>query len=319
MRFTSLAILAVAATGVHAAKKVLTITGKNFHDHFEYQSIADPTHGRVNYVNKATAQKHNLTSFPGGRIVLRADAKSKVFNEGPGRMSVRVRSKKQYGEHILIADVNHMPEGRGTWPALWETRENGWPSGGEIDIIEGVNDAGPNAATLHTTPGCKMGKRSMTGKATQADCNYKVNGNAGCGVKINKANSYGPAFNKKKGGIYAMQRTKKAIKVWFWPRGTGPKNVRDGATLIAPKDWGKPVAHFPLGKDCPASKFSKMNIIINLTFCGDWAGSVFKGKDGKTGLAACNGYVNDAPGEFKKAYWDIKALRIYTTNDKLAK
>jgi hypothetical protein len=38
------------------------------------------------------------------------------------------------------------------------------------------------------------------------------------------------------------------------------------------------------------------NIIINLTFCGDWAGGVFVGYDGATGLAACNGkyiHLND--------------------------
>lgn len=27
---------------------------------------------------------------------------------------------------------------------------------GEIDIVEGVNDQGPNAATLHTGSGCTM-------------------------------------------------------------------------------------------------------------------------------------------------------------------
>lgn len=27
---------------------------------------------------------------------------------------------------------------------------------GEVDILEGVNDQGPNAVTLHTTAGCTM-------------------------------------------------------------------------------------------------------------------------------------------------------------------
>lgn len=53
-------------------------------------------------------------------------------------------------------DVRHMPQGCGTWPAAWETDEGAWPTNGEIDILEGANDRGPNAATLHTGPGCSM-------------------------------------------------------------------------------------------------------------------------------------------------------------------
>lgn len=45
---------------------------------------------------------------------------------------------------------------RSTWPAIWEVGDN-WPNGGEIDILEGVNDSGSNKATLHTTGG----KRSL--------------------------------------------------------------------------------------------------------------------------------------------------------------
>jgi hypothetical protein len=38
---------------------------------------------------------------------------------------------------------------------MWEVGGD-WPSQGEIDIIEGVNDVAPNAATLHTSEGCYM-------------------------------------------------------------------------------------------------------------------------------------------------------------------
>lgn len=36
-----------------------------------------------------------------------------------------------------------------------------WPSAGEIDIVEGVNDQGPNASTLHTSPNCFMTDNTM--------------------------------------------------------------------------------------------------------------------------------------------------------------
>lgn len=46
-----------------------------------------------------------------------------------------------------------MPQGCGTWPAVWELGPD-WPADGEIDIVEGVNDVVPNQSTLHTSPGC---------------------------------------------------------------------------------------------------------------------------------------------------------------------
>lgn len=62
-----------------------------------------------------------------------------------------------------------MPEGCSTWPAFWSTTTGQWPSGGEIDIIEGVNDKGPNLSSLHTSPNCNMpdkgANRMMKGSA----------------------------------------------------------------------------------------------------------------------------------------------------------
>ena len=50
-----------------------------------------------------------------------------------------------------------------TWPAVWEVGDD-WPNQGEVDILEGVNDQGPDQATLHTAAGCSMPKdRTMIG------------------------------------------------------------------------------------------------------------------------------------------------------------
>jgi hypothetical protein len=90
------------------------------------------------------------------RFVMRADYKTVLNPSGAGRNSVRIRSKKTYTHHLVVLDARHMPQGCGTWPAFWETSENGWPAYGELDILEGVNDVSPNQATLHTLPGCTM-------------------------------------------------------------------------------------------------------------------------------------------------------------------
>ncbi|KAG5635792.1 hypothetical protein DXG03_005240, partial [Asterophora parasitica] len=72
---------------------------------------------------------------------------------------------------------------------------------GEIDILEGVNDQGPNAATLHTNAGCTMpASRAQTGTPTGNNCDVAATGNAGCGVQFNGANTYGPGFNNIGGG-----------------------------------------------------------------------------------------------------------------------
>jgi hypothetical protein len=297
---------------VHAATYSRTeqIVGSGFNSAFDYQAIADPTHGRVNYVNQQTAQSQNLTYASSNSFILRADF-TNVVRSGSGRNSVRIRSKRTYTTHVAVFDIRHMPQGCGTWPAVWEVKEDGWPNGGEIDILEGVNDQSPNAATLHTTSGCTMpGDTSqMTGSWRQTDCNWQVNGNAGCGVGFRDNRSYGPAFNSNGGGIYALERTPRFIKVWFWPRGSSiPSDVANGAGSVNTDNWGTPAAYFPNTSCNIPNYFAAHNIIINLTLCGDWAGSVYP----SSCPSNCVDHVNNDPSSFRDAYFDFKSLNIYT-------
>jgi hypothetical protein len=56
-----------------------------------------------------------------------------------GRDSVRISSHEAYDEVVIVLDIQHMPQGCGTWPAFWTNSQAGpWPHGGEIDIIEGI-------------------------------------------------------------------------------------------------------------------------------------------------------------------------------------
>lgn len=132
-----------------------------------------------------------------------------------------------------------MPEGCSTWPAIWEADLDTWPEGGEIDILEGANDVGPNAVTLHTTSGCTMPvDRDQTGSTLETDCDTPDPDSVGCGVVDSNKNSYGPAFNKNGGGWYALERTESSIKVWFWPRnGKPPSEVKSGKGQINTDSW----------------------------------------------------------------------------------
>ena len=53
------------------------------------------------------------------------------------RKSVRITTQFTYTGGLVIMDAAHMPQGCGTWPAFWSNGPN-WPSGGEIDIVEGA-------------------------------------------------------------------------------------------------------------------------------------------------------------------------------------
>ncbi|KAF9035191.1 endo-1,3(4)-beta-glucanase-like protein [Panaeolus papilionaceus] len=288
------------------------IVGPGFYGHFNWENIADPTHGRVNYVTQTTSIAHNLTYATHDTFILRTDYKTVLDPQGPGRESVRIITKKSFTQHIVIADVRHMPQGCGTWPAIWETKGVDWPTYGEVDIVEGVNDVGPNAGTLHTTQGCTMpaSGRNMTGTASQDDCDWRVNWNAGCGVKFPQSASYGPEFNENGGGWFVMERTKTDIKLWFWSRKDRnvPKDVKNRSFDVDPRGWGTPAAHFP-NTQCDLEKyFGDNNLIINLTLCGDWAGNVY---DSNKCPSTCVDHVNNHPDAFKDAYFDFAGIRIY--------
>ncbi|KAJ3509319.1 hypothetical protein NLJ89_g5285 [Agrocybe chaxingu] len=293
-----------------------TIVGSSFYSAFDWQNIADPTHGRVNYVDQTTSRNQNLTYASSDTFILRTDFRTVLNPSGPGRNSVRIRTKKTYTNHVAVFNVRHLPQGCGTWPAIWETKEAGWPNGGETDIMEGVNDQGPNAATLHTVAGCTMPEpRAQSGRVQHhflrhLDCNWLVNGNAGCGVRFPTGNSYGPPFNNNGGGWYVIERTPTYIKVWFWARNDGsvPAEVRNGLGQVNPNNWGVPAAYFPDTSCRIPNFFQEHNIIINLTLCGDWAGSVY----GQSGCpSTCVDYVNNNPAAFQNAYFNFASIRVY--------
>jgi len=290
------------------------VVGPDFYHYFDWEAIPDPTHGRVNYVDQATSIKQNLTYASQDTFILRTDFQSVLNPNGTGRNSVRIRSKKTFTTHVAIFDVRHMPQGCGTWPAIWETKESIWPNGGEIDILEGVNDQGPNRATLHTGPGCQMpSERFQTGQDVGLDCDALVNGNAGCSVSFPTNQSYGPPLNDEGGGWFAVERTDSNINIWFWSRCSlfVPYEVKEGLSSVNPLTWGLPTANFPNTLCNMTSHFSEENIIINLTLCGDWAGNhdVYQSSGCPS---TCVDFVNNNPASFKDAYFDFASIRTFT-------
>ena len=92
-------------------------TANNFFNNFDFFNAPDPTHGTVEYVDRAIAQQANLVSIGNNSVILSPDSTT-VLNSG-GRKSVRLQSKRKFRGGLFIFDASHMPVGCGTWPAFW--------------------------------------------------------------------------------------------------------------------------------------------------------------------------------------------------------
>ncbi|KAF7793951.1 hypothetical protein EIP86_005075 [Pleurotus ostreatoroseus] len=305
--------------------------GNDFYSGWKWETDDDPTHGRVNYVDQGTAVARNLTYATDTTFVMRADNQNVVQPGARGRDSVRISSWNAYADSVIVLDVQHMPEGCSTWPAFWTLSQQGpWPNGGEIDIVEGVNQATQNLASMHTNPYCLMPQqRDQTGTAVSTNCDANANFNQGCGTQFNKGASYGSAFNQRGGGYFVMARTgTEGVRVWFWQRGdpkvpyevqqSAMEYVVAGPATISPNPtWGTPDAEFPVGDWCDYnSHFDAHMMVFDLTFCGDWAGADYSssGCPGNCVDSECR-HVNNNPSAFDDAYWEINSVRVYTPQD----
>jgi len=296
-----LSLLSIGSGQNYGLKK--NFSGNTFFDEWDFYTQGDPTHGTVDYVNQQTAQNAGLIGFRNGAVYIGCDTKNKVT--GRGRQSVRISTKEIWNGGLFVMDLQHMPTGCGTWPAWWLVGPN-WPTGGEIDIIEGVNKGTVDQSTLHTNTGCVMTRENntqFTGKWASKNCL----GNNGCGI-IGNPNSYGAPFNAAGGGVFATEWTQGFIRMYFFPRGKIPADLNTATPN--PAGWGLPFAHFTLDSECPPTHFKDHTMVINLTFCGDWAGQVFGAQC--PGMGNCGDYVKNNPQALNEAYWLINYVTVFT-------
>jgi hypothetical protein len=202
-----------------------------------------------------------------------------------------------------------MPTGCGVWPAFWMFGAN-WPAGGEIDIIEGVNNQYADSVTLHTNPGCVVSNsNSQSGTYTITnDCNAG-NAGTGCTTGTSNPNNFGAGFNSVGGGTYAMQWASTGIYVWFWQRGQVPGDIL--ARQPNTNGWGTPLVTFTGGGCNFNTFFSSQNLVFDTTFCGDWAGPVWGSGSCASLAPTCTQYVANNPGAFTNAYWLINSVQVY--------
>jgi hypothetical protein len=82
--------------------------------------LADPTHGNVDYVSLADAQKLGLTKVIGNQVFMGVDNTTVLKDTVNGkRKSIWVESVDEFTHGVLIGDFAHMPGSDcGSWPAL---------------------------------------------------------------------------------------------------------------------------------------------------------------------------------------------------------
>lgn len=285
-------------------------SGDTFFDQFDYFTGYDPAEGFVHYVPKEQAETLNLTYASSSTAVLRVDTSvgpGSSPDASTGRFSVRLESKKQYGEGLFIFDVKHSPYGCGTWPALWLSDTSNWPANGEIDILESTNNAADgNQMTLHTSDGCTMGvKRLMTGSSLESNCYNATNDNAGCGVQT-ATDTIGALYNQGQGGIMAVEWRTEGIRMWGFDRDSVPSDVTSGSP--DPSSWGTASADFPNTECDIGSHFRNQSIIANIDLCGQYAGGVYA-ESGCPGT--CTDYVANNPTAFTNAFWEFGSFKVY--------
>jgi beta-glucanase (GH16 family) len=133
-----------------------------FADEFDTPGSLDPAKWgyeigsiRNNELQYYTSRSENVR-LEGGNLVIEG---RKEAYQGYGYTSASVNTKKrfefQYGKVEVRAKI---PSGVGTWPAIWMLGANidqvGWPSCGEVDIMENVGfDPLKIYGTIHTLAG----------------------------------------------------------------------------------------------------------------------------------------------------------------------
>lgn len=286
----------------------------------------DPTHGAVCYGKypELFTEKDNDRL----RIDVQHDFEE---NKRDGcckqRKSIRLSTEEQYNDGLFIISASHIPAGHGVWPSFWlsavEPDGNKWACHGEIDIIEGVNSVDPetsiNASTLHTNEinGTKCIQDGVPGVSNGGDCqagnpHWKTCGcdnksmcpTLGCGVHLENKKSFGQGFNENGGGVYVCELTKEGkVTIWFFEKDEVPCDIT--CNKPDPSKWSdKNTIKF---KSCPGH-FQNLELILNTTLCGDWAGSEGAFKLPGTN---CLDYVWNPANLLEEAYWDINFVKIF--------
>ncbi|KAK6380657.1 hypothetical protein LTS17_004857 [Exophiala oligosperma] len=307
---------------------VKNYTGPGFYQNFDFFSNHDPSNSFAKYVDLIDANSTGLAGFQSSNndesdpVYLGVDHQTITPN---GRPSVRLEGQDTFNHSLIVADIRHMPCGCGTWPAFWLLGQGAdWPSAGEIDIIEGINNRNVSTMALHTKKevfvgnltSAYAGNTQMAGTFTNLDCNLDSGGTTGCTAKASWKN-YGAEYNAQGGGVVVTEFTSDAINIWSFPRDSIPQDILSGSPNPHPhyngSQWGPPEAKFVPSVNSSSfdDHFFNLKPIFNTAFCGPWIDGLWNTSECASLAPTCSEYVSNNPAAFSGAYWAIGGIQVY--------
>ncbi|GAA5932224.1 uncharacterized protein JCM15063_001159 [Sporobolomyces koalae] len=311
------ALLATAPLQAHAAYDIVRdYSGKTFFDGWSFYGHYDNlTNGDVNFVNQSASSSLAYINEAGNAVIKVSQEEVLYPNK---RDSVRISTVDSYGlGSVWIYNALAVPSGCSVWGALWSQAEN-WPQGGEIDTFETVNLMEYNQMALHTTAGCSAvnSSSSVQYDATlmSSSCDVDVNFNAGCEALDPSPTSAGQALAAAGGGLWATEYASTGIKIWHFQHSAIPADISSNSSSIDPTSWGTPTYFVPNSSCDIEQHFAAQKLVIDITLCGDWAGS--NATLAATGCALTTEpicytqYVLNA-SNYDNAFFEIPYVRVY--------
>lgn len=136
-------------------------------DEFDYQGAPDPERwsfelgdgcptlcGWGNNEREYYTKELKNVRVDSGKLIIQvhADRADSLRPYSSAKINTKNKGDWQYGKIVVSA---RLPQGKGTWPAIWMLpttwKYGGWPDSGEIDIMEHVGfDPGNIHGTVHT-------------------------------------------------------------------------------------------------------------------------------------------------------------------------
>jgi len=307
---------------------------------------ADPTHGLIIYssgnpdvknsdsvfYNSTPEQLHlQLQNVPNTAIYSTRLQTSEFFDNG---LFVMDAAQIPFGKYVWPAWwLNGL---------LYGNDPDAWAVNGEIDIIEGGwqvggGDKAQNTVSMHTNSADASHdyiQTHLTLNDGKGSCSYNGTDQHGhsCGSKRSyecpfggcsalwptAANAYGEAFQENGGGIYAIYiPCKGSITLWFIPNNKGGSTykrvqsiMQNTGSKLTPEILNSlksdGVETLALDDRNQADYFKKLQMVINVTLCGD--------AFGHPGRETCPGNLYDLvqqPEYVKNAKWIINGVSIY--------
>ncbi|KAE9391305.1 hypothetical protein BT96DRAFT_1001475 [Gymnopus androsaceus JB14] len=284
-----------AATGSSSNGWTLSqsLTGQNLINYYTASSGASDNSGVANYVD-------NLISVNSdGDVLMWVDTTENVNL----RNSMKLSSSETFNVGTMMISISSIC----IWPALWLLGGGTWPAGGEIDIIEGVNEYVHNVMSIHISEGC-----SITQNNALVDSTINIASDLDCYVPIPMA----PGFNAG-GGTYAIQIIDAGIYINYWAAGSVPSDITSGSPN--PSSWSAQT--FFSATNCAiGTYFTNLALIIDTNLGGTFTEGVWS-TSGPTSLTSCASstgystaasYVQNVGSVFSDAYWQISSINIYS-------